>query len=53
MQRLIDDPALRTELEAGARIRAERFAATRVLPRFERLYEVVLAGTPASRAGAR
>jgi glycosyltransferase involved in cell wall biosynthesis len=52
MQRLIDDPQLRSKLEAGARSRAERFAATRVLPQFERLYEVVLEGTPAGETGS-
>lgn len=38
MQRLIDEPDLRTALGAGARRRVERFAASRVLPDYEALY---------------
>jgi glycosyltransferase involved in cell wall biosynthesis len=39
MQRLIDDDDLRSVLGDGARTRVERFAASRVLPRFEDLYQ--------------
>ena len=44
IQQLIDDPALRERIGSEARRRVELFAASRVLPRFERLYRDVIAG---------
>jgi glycosyltransferase involved in cell wall biosynthesis len=43
MRTLIDDPALRLALGEAARRRATRFSADEVLPRFERLYEELIA----------
>jgi glycosyltransferase involved in cell wall biosynthesis len=51
LDRLIVDPTLRSQLEAGARRRAARFAAAVVLPRFEALYAAVVA-TPMGGAGS-
>ena len=42
MQRLVDDPVLRGRLGDGARLRAQRFEAVQVLPRFATLYDDVL-----------
>jgi glycosyltransferase involved in cell wall biosynthesis len=44
MQRLIDDPVLRSALGEAARKRAELFAASRVLPQFEAMYQELVAG---------
>jgi glycosyltransferase involved in cell wall biosynthesis len=44
IQRLIEDPLTRERLGEAARVRARRFSAAAVLPRFEALYRDVLAG---------
>jgi glycosyltransferase involved in cell wall biosynthesis len=59
MQRLLDDEQLRSKIGDAARVRIERFTASRVLPQFEALYEELVGraresdhrnrGTPESR----
>jgi glycosyltransferase involved in cell wall biosynthesis len=48
MQRLIDEPELRERFGERAKVRAEDFSVERVIPRYEALYEAVIA-----RKGAR
>ena len=47
MRRLIDDEGLRLRLAQAAPAAAERFSAEFMLPRFERLYERLVTGSPA------
>jgi glycosyltransferase involved in cell wall biosynthesis len=42
LQRLLDEPDLRRRLGAGARARALRFTASRVIPRVEDLYDSIV-----------
>jgi glycosyltransferase involved in cell wall biosynthesis len=51
MQELIGDPERRTALGRAARERAAAFDSSSVVPRFERLYEDVVAKTPSARIG--
>jgi glycosyltransferase involved in cell wall biosynthesis len=51
MQELIDDPERRDVLGRAGRDRSRMFAAADVIPRFERLYEEVLAANPSARIG--
>jgi glycosyltransferase involved in cell wall biosynthesis len=46
MRRLVDDPALRGRMGERGRERVGRFRERVVVPRFERVYEDVLAGRP-------
>jgi glycosyltransferase involved in cell wall biosynthesis len=46
MQTLLDDPQLRERLGRGAVASARRFTADVALPRLERLYQQVIAGSP-------
>jgi glycosyltransferase involved in cell wall biosynthesis len=48
MRRLIDDEGLRQRLAQAAPAAAARFSAELMLPRFERLYERLLADSPAT-----
>ncbi len=50
MQRLIDDPALRTRLGEAARVDARAYTASHAVPRFEALYRDALATHQGARA---
>jgi glycosyltransferase involved in cell wall biosynthesis len=50
MQRLIDDPALRTRLGEAARTKVKAFQAASVIPRIEAIYRDLLGGARAAPA---
>jgi glycogen(starch) synthase len=52
LDRLLDDPALRERLGAGAQARVQKFTAPAVVPLYEAAYERALATRRASLAAS-